>query len=117
GCLLQGILGGVAYPDPFAAMIEAERVLGLMGDAIRRLAALGVAVTEDAKRLSVRLRLSNAEAKRLDSMGHRWWRLAGMDETRARQRLYRLGEGDYRDPLMLALARPGRHAGSPPLGA
>ena len=113
GGLLQAIFGGVAYTGPFAAMIEAERVLGLMADAIRRLAALGVAVTEDAKRLSTRLRLSNAEAKRLDSMGHRWWRLAGMDETRARQRLYRLGEDDYRDRLMLAWARSGREAASP----
>jgi len=40
-------------------------------------------------------------------MGHRWWRLAGMDELRARQRLYRLGEEQYRDRLMLAWARSG----------
>jgi poly(A) polymerase len=113
GGLLQAIFGGVAYTGPFAAMIEAERVLGLTGDAIRRLAALGVAVTEDAKRLAARLRLSNAEARRLDSMGHRWWRLAGMDEARARQRLYRLGEDDYRDRLMLAWARAGRDTASP----
>ena len=44
---------------------------------MRRLAALAVAVTEDAKRVAARLRLSNAETKALDSMGHRWWRLAG----------------------------------------
>ncbi len=74
---------------------------------MRRLAALGVAVTEDAKRIATRLRLSNAEAKALDSMGHRWWRLAGMDEARARRRLYRLGEGPYRDRLLLAWARAG----------
>ena len=69
--------------------------------------ALAVAVTEDAKRVAARLRLSNAETKALDSMGHRWWRLAGMDEARARQRLYRLGEERYRDRLMLAWARSG----------
>ena len=113
GGLLQAILGGVAYAGPFGAMIEAERVLGLKPDAVRRLAALGVAVTEDAKRLSTRLRLSNAETRRLDSMGHRWWRLGGMDEARARQRLYRLGEDDYRDRLMLAWARSGRDTASP----
>jgi poly(A) polymerase len=113
GGLLQAIFGGVAYTGPFAAMIEAERALGLMPDAVRRLAALGVAVTEDAKRLAARLRLSNAEARRLDSMGHRWWRLGGMDEARARQRLYRLGEDDYRDRLMLAWARAGGDADSP----
>ena len=88
-------------------MIAAERALGLKADAMRRLAALAVAVTEDAKRIATRLRLSNAEAKALDSMGHRWWRLAGMDEARARRRLYRLGESAYRDRLLLAWARTG----------
>ena len=43
-------------------------------------------------------------------MGHRWWRLAGMDEARARRRLYRLGEEAYRDRLMLAWARAGSAA-------
>jgi poly(A) polymerase len=105
--LLQTIVGGVTYGGTFTAMISAERALGLKGDAMRRLAALAVAVTEDARRLATRLRLTNAEAKALDSMGHRWWRLAGMDEARARRRLYRLGEGPYRDRLLLAWARAG----------
>jgi poly(A) polymerase len=90
------------------AMIAAERMLGLKADPIRRLGALGVAVTEDAKRLAIRLRLTNGETKALDSMGHRWWRLAGMDEATARRRLYRLGEVRYRDRLLLAWARAGR---------
>ena len=105
--LLLKIVGGVTYTGPFAAMISAERALQLAPDPVRRLAALAVAVTEDAKRVAVRLRLSNAETKALDSMGHRWWRLAGMDELRARQRLYRLGAERYRDRLMLAWARSG----------
>jgi poly(A) polymerase len=104
---LQSIFGGLAYTGPFAAMIAGERELGLAADGIRRLAALAVAVTEDARRIAVRLRLSNAEAKRLDSMGHRWWRLAGMDEARAKRRLYRLGADAYRDRLLLAWARAG----------
>ena len=79
---------------------------------MRRLAALAVAVTEDARRLATRLRLSNSEAKALDSMGHRWWRLEGMDEARARRRLYRLGEGPYRDRLLLAWARAAKRCGS-----
>ena len=86
-------------------MIAAERLLGLAPDPIRRLGALAVAVTEDARRLALRMRLSNAETRALDSMGHRWWRLTGMDEARARQRLYRLGAEQYRDRLMLAWAR------------
>jgi poly(A) polymerase len=105
--LLLPIFGGVAYLGPFAAMIAAERELGLAPSAVRRLGALTVAVTEDARRVAARLRLSNAETRALDSMGHRWWRMAGMDEARARRRLYRLGEDAYRDRLMLAWARAG----------
>ncbi len=107
GGLLLPILGGVAYIGPFAAMIAAERLLGLKPDPVRRLGALAVAVTEDARRVATRLRLSNAETKALDSMGHRWWRLGGMDEATARRRLYRLGADRYRDRLMLAWARAG----------
>jgi tRNA nucleotidyltransferase/poly(A) polymerase len=107
GGLLLPILGGVAYAGPFTAMIAAERLLGLKPDAIRRLGALAVAVTEDARRLALRLRLSNAEAKALDSMGDHWWRFAGMDEATGRRRLYRLGQDRYRDRLMLAWARAG----------
>jgi poly(A) polymerase len=105
--LLLTIVGGVIHTGPFAAMIAAEQALGLAPHPVRRLAALTVAVTEDAKRVAARLRLSNSENKMLDSMGHRWWRLAGMDALRARQRLYRLGEEQYRDRLMLAWARSG----------
>jgi poly(A) polymerase len=108
--LLQPIFGGVAYIGPFSGMIAAERLLGLKPDPIRRLAALAVAVTEDARRVAMRLRLANSEAKSLDSMGHRWWRLAGMDEARARRRLYRLGEDFYRNRLLLAWARAGGNA-------
>jgi poly(A) polymerase len=107
GGLLLPIFGGVAYIGAFAAMIAAERTLGRNPDAILRLGALAVAVTEDAKRLAARLRLTNAETKKLDSMGHRWWRLGGMDEATAKRRLYRLGEDRYRDRLMLAWARAG----------
>jgi tRNA nucleotidyltransferase/poly(A) polymerase len=107
GGLLLSVFGGVAYTGPFAAMIAAERLLGLKPDAVRRLGALAVAVTEDARRVATRLRLTNAETRALDSMGHRWWRLAGMDEATARRRLYRLGPDRYRDRLMLAWARAG----------
>ena len=81
GGLLLAIVGGVSYNGPFAAMIAAERELGLEASAVRRLGALAVAVTEDAKRVASRLRLTNAEAKALDSMGDRWWRFVGIDEA------------------------------------
>ncbi|MET0971160.1 MAG: CCA tRNA nucleotidyltransferase [Tardiphaga sp.] len=105
--LMLRILGGVAYGGPFAAMIAIERRLNLPPDEMLRLGALGVAVTEDARRLTQRLRLSNEETRALDSMGHRWWRLKGMDEAHARRRLYRLGAVRYRNRMMLAWARDG----------
>ena len=49
GGLLLPITGGVAYVGPFANLIAAERLLGLEPDAVRRLGALAVAVTEDAR--------------------------------------------------------------------
>src|ERR1700682_6040327 len=79
GGLLLPVFGGIAYTGPFAAMIAAEGLLGFEPNAIRRLGALAVAVTEDARRVAMRLRLTNAETRALDSMGHRWWRLAGVD--------------------------------------
>ena len=111
--LLLRLTGGVAYRGAVEIMIAAEAQLNLQADAIRRLGALAVAVTEDARRLTQRMRLSNAEAKQLDSMGHRWWRLAAMDEATAKRRLYRLGEVRYRDRIMLAWARSGHAAHAP----
>ncbi|SFH96340.1 CCA tRNA nucleotidyltransferase [Bradyrhizobium sp. Gha] len=105
--LLQAMIGGVAYTGPLTAMIAIERALDLAPSSTRRLAALTVAVTEDARRVATRLRLSNAEAKALDSMGHRWWRFAAMDEARARRLLYRLGAERYHDRVLLAWARAG----------
>ena len=105
--LLLSIFGGVAYTGTFAAMIAVEQTMVLPPNAVRRLAALTVAVTEDARRVSARLRLSNAETRALDSMGHRWWRFAAKNGARARQLLYRLGEDPYRDRVMLAWARAG----------
>ncbi|ULK96079.1 CCA tRNA nucleotidyltransferase [Bradyrhizobium sp. I71] len=106
GGLLQALIG-VVYTGPLATMIAIERELGLAPSSTRRLAALSVAVTEDAKRVAVRLRLSNAETKALDSMGHRWWRLATKDEADARRLLYRLGAERYHDRVLLGWARNG----------
>ncbi len=110
GGVLLRVLGGVAYHGPFAAMVNVERVLKIDADPMLRLGALAVAVTEDARRIAQRLRLSNVEAKRLDSMGHRWWRLKDMDDAIARRRLYRLGVERYLDRTILAWARAGKQA-------
>ena len=105
--LLQQIIGGVAYTGPLAAMIEVERTLDLPADAMRRFGALTVAVMEDARRVALRLRLSNLEAKTLDSMAVGWWRLTSMDVAAAKRLLYGLGADAYRDRLLLAWARAG----------
>jgi poly(A) polymerase len=110
--LLQALIGGVAYAGPLSAMIAIEGELGLPASSTRRLAALTVAVTEDAKRVATRLRLSNTEAKALDSMGHRWWRFAAMDEAHARRLLYRLGAERFHDRVLLGWARAGGDATS-----
>ena len=101
-------LGGVAYRGPLAAMIAAERALGLAPDPMRRLAALAVAVTEDAKRRSQRDCGSPMPRPR------RWirWAIAGGGSA-AWTRQPRGGgctgsaRTRYRDRLMLAWARAG----------
>lgn len=113
GGLLQALVGGVVYTGPLATMVAIERELGLAASSTRRLAALTVAVTEDARRVAARLRLSNAETKALDSMGHRWWRLATKDEASARRLLYRLGAERYHDRVLLGWARNGGDVTSP----
>jgi tRNA nucleotidyltransferase/poly(A) polymerase len=110
--LLLELLGGVTYHAALAAMIDAEKQLGLQADAMRRLAALAVATVDDAERLTQRLRLSNAEGERLDSMAYRWWRLGALDEASARVRLYKLGPDRFRDRVMLGWARIGGDAGN-----
>ena len=47
--LLLPIFGGVTYIGPLATMVSAERSLGFKPDPVRRLGALAVAVTEDAR--------------------------------------------------------------------
>jgi tRNA nucleotidyltransferase/poly(A) polymerase len=105
--LLLILLGGVTCQASFDQMVAVERRLGLAPDATRRLAALAVAIPEDAERLEQKLRLSNKDTDRLDSMAHRWRRWSSLDEDGASVRLYKLGEARYRDRMMLAFARVG----------
>jgi tRNA nucleotidyltransferase/poly(A) polymerase len=65
--LIAPLIAGVARPARLArlAAIEAARASG--PDPLLRLAALAVVVREDGARLRERLRLSNAEAERLDA--------------------------------------------------
>ena len=109
--LLLAVLGGVPLITTFAAMQEREAVLGLAPDAIRRLGALAVLVTEDAERLWQRLRLANAEYKRLMAMGEGWWRVTPHDgERSARVLLYRLGPQSFADRVLMGWAHADAYA-------
>jgi poly(A) polymerase len=103
--LLGLVLGGVPYLASFGKMAEIEMALALDADPLQRLAALGVMVSEDAERLSQRLRLSNAETERLVAL-EGWWRVApSAGEPAARALLYRLGPQSFTDRVLLAWSR------------
>ena len=89
--LLESVLGGVPLLGSFSNMIKLEAALALEADAVRRIGALGVHVTEDAERLRERLRLANAEHERLLSMADGWWHVSpASGEQAARALLYHL---------------------------
>jgi len=102
--LLGPVLGGVPYVADFAKMADIEAALSF-ADPVRRLGALAVMVSEDAERLSQRLRLSNAEAERLMAL-EPWWRISpSAGEQAARALLYHLGPESFIDRVLLAWAR------------
>jgi poly(A) polymerase len=108
--ILGPVLGGVPYVADFAKMVEVEAALGVDGDPLRRLGALGVMVSEDAERLAQRLRLTNAEAERLMAL-EPWWQVSpAAGEQTAHALLYRLGPQTYTDRVLLAWARAGASA-------
>jgi poly(A) polymerase len=105
---LEPIFGGIGYTRRLSRLIAIEAERGLAGDAVLRLAALGVAIPEDAERLRDRLRLSTAEADRLNSAASA---LTGLHGTRApptlqglRTLLFAVGRESARDTLALAQA-------------
>lgn len=100
------LLGGIALTASFAGMARVEAAAGAAPDAVRRLGALGVLITEDAGRLREKLRLFNAEHDRLISIADRWWRLSpSLDEAGMRRLLYRLGPDCYLDRVLVAWTR------------
>jgi poly(A) polymerase len=104
--LIEMVLGGVPLLASLSNLIKLEASLSLQPDPARRLAALGVLVTEDAERLRERLRLANAESERLTSMADAWWRIVvGLSEQASRELLYRLGPDRYLDRVLLAWSR------------
>jgi poly(A) polymerase len=104
--ILTRILGGVPLVVSLARMAEIERGLDEAPDALRRLGALALFVSENAERLFQRLRLSNAEHQRLLSMSEGWWRIGrDMPARGARALVYQLGPAGYVDRTLLAWSR------------
>lgn len=111
GGFLDRILGGVVRLNVFERMAEIEARHGLERDAVRRIAALAVMVDEDAARLTVRLRLSNAEAVRLADMAatHPVFE-RHLTDAQMMEQLYRLGEHSFRERVLIAWAQSGDSA-------
>jgi poly(A) polymerase len=111
--LLGCVLGGVPLTASFANMVAVEAVVGLPADPVRRLAALGVMIVEDAERLAQRLRLSNAEHDRVVAIADGWWQIAPIMGEAARVALYRVGAARFTDRALIAWARSGTEAADP----
>lgn len=108
--LLVDVLGGVPYLPRCERLIALEAALGREPDALLRLAALTVAVAEDAGWLRDRFRLSNAEHARLVRAAdyavliHRLRPNGAIDEHEAKAALYRLGRDAFADQVLIAWA-------------
>jgi poly(A) polymerase len=102
--LLSDLLGGVPRLERFNRVIAVEETLELVPDAMVRLAALAIFVTEDAERLAARLRLSNAEQAGL-ALGAMDRAERGLpDEATAKRALYRLGASAFAAAVLIAWA-------------
>jgi len=114
---IELLLAGVPQLASLTKMVDLERAdidPGIAADPVRRLAALGVLITEDADRARERLRLFNAEYDRLANMADGWWRVApALGEVGAKVLLYRLGPANYLDRVLLAWSRSQTDAADP----
>jgi poly(A) polymerase len=103
--ILVSVLGGVPHLASFANLAKIEPAAGVAADPVRRLGALGVLTVEDADRLLQRLRLTNAEHARLNSIADGWWRVSPTGDHEARALLYRLGAERFTDRALVAWSR------------
>jgi tRNA nucleotidyltransferase/poly(A) polymerase len=104
--LLEAVLGGVPLLASFENTCKVEAAVGVEGDPVRRLAALGVSVVEDAERLWQRLRLTNSEHARLTSIAEGWQRISpAQGEGAWRELIYRIGPDRFVDRVLVAWAR------------
>jgi poly(A) polymerase len=111
---LEPILGGVGYTRRLSRLVAIEAERGEGADAVLRLAALGVAIPEDADRLRERLRLANTEADRLRAATAALMGLHGITAPPSfhglRTLLFSAGRVAARDALTLSQAESGAPA-------
>jgi poly(A) polymerase len=109
--LLEPILGGLAYPGRLSRLIAIETHRSRESDPVLRLAALSVAIPEDAERLRDRLRLANAEYERIRAAAAALVGLHGISAPPSREDLrallFNAGREAARDALALAHAESG----------
>jgi len=108
--LLPLVLGGVPVLERFRGLVRVETELGAKPDALRRLFALGVCVEEDVARLARRLKLSNAEIRRLEALYPARDLARSVGEREAKALLYRSGPDVFADIALLAMAGAGDRA-------
>ncbi len=118
---LEPILGGVGHTGRLARLIAIEAGRGERADPLLRLAALAVAIPEDADRLRDRLRLANAEADRLESAAAALTGLHGISAPPSfhglQTLLFGAGRESARDALILAEAESGAPVADPAFAA
>jgi tRNA nucleotidyltransferase/poly(A) polymerase len=105
--LLSGLLASAPRIVRLNRLIEIEAAQKLEADAARRLASLAVFVQEDAPRLGVRFKLSNAEQAVLELGAKSSASAALPAEDAARRVLYELGESKFSTFVLLAWASAG----------
>ena len=103
--LLVDVLASAPRMPRFSRLVALERDCAATADAALRLKALAVHVTEDAARLTERLRLSSGQKAVLALAGPRLGTLTHVQD--ARGGLYRMGSADYRRHVLLQWAESG----------
>ncbi|WP_319775413.1 CCA tRNA nucleotidyltransferase [Breoghania sp.] len=104
--IIEIVAGGVMRLEDFAHLDHLTEFAPEARDAVLRLAALTCFVEEDVERLSDRLRLSNAQQKRMaDALAASHGFSAVLDDLAVREKLYRLGHHTAIDAALLAWCR------------
>ncbi len=102
---LVPILGTAPSPLRLQRLIEIEAFAHLAVDHLRRLAALAIYPSNEIDELAHRLRLSNQERKRLDTVARAWGAARALVDTAGVKRMvYRHGREGFCDAMLVAWA-------------